>query len=525
MFTSGLRQFASCVNEALMTNYIASINQSTLSSRCSLFDSNGSRVTSSKKEHRQIYLSPNRVEQQPLEIWKRVQEVIHTASGQANVQPKELAAIGVTNQRETTIVWDKRTGEPYCNAISWQDTRTQELCNSLISGGYEEYIRIHTGLPISTYFCGPKIKWILDNVDAARKAARQGYALFGTVDTWLIWWLTGGPKGGAHVTDVTNASRTLLMNLETLDWDNEILRVLAIPHQMLPRIVPSSDPDTWGTTAKDGPFGYAVPVCGDLGDQQAALVGQACYRPGEAKTTYSTGSFMLMNIGTSQVLSKNGLLTTLAYKIGRLPAIYALEGSIAMGGSLVHWLRDNLGIIRKNSDIGELAQTVQDNGGVYFVPAFWGLFAPYWRPDARGIVVGLSRYINKGHLARAALEAIAYQVRDVVDAMKKDSGTELESLKVDGTLIGNDFLMSLQADVLGIPVTRSKASETASEGAAYAAGLAVGLWDSLNVINENWQGGCSWQPHWEAEKRERMYAGWLKAVEGALAMNSVDIQA
>lgn len=501
-----------------MTKYIASIDQGTRDSRCVIFDHAGMPLASSRKEHTQIYLLPDRVEQKPLEIWRRVQEVIHNAIGQPGLQDKDLIAIGITNQRETSIVWDKRTGEPYYNAIVWQDTRTQETCRRLISDGCGDYFSANTGLPLSTYFSGPKIKWILDNVAGVRKAAEQGHAVFGNVDTWLIWWLTGGPSGGTHVTDVTNASRTQLLNLKTLGWDEEILKLLTIPRQMLPRIVPSSDPETWGITRKDGPFGQEIPVCGDLGDQQAALFGQACYNPGEAKTTYGTGTFMLLNTGTSLFLSKNGLLTTVGYQLGKEPAVYALEGSIASAGALVEWLRDNLGIIHKSSEIQDLAETVHDNGGVYFVPAFSGLLAPYWRSDARGVIVGLSQHVNKGHLARAALEAITYQVREVLGAIKKDYDVDLEKLKVDGPLVGNNLLMSIQADVLGVPVVRPKISETACVGAAYAAGLAVGFWDSLKDLQNNWQEGRSWLPHWSAETRGRMYAGWLKAVEGTLSI-------
>jgi glycerol kinase len=497
---------------------IASINQGTLSSRCVIFNHSGIPIALSKKEHRQIYLLPDRVEQQPLEIWKRVQEVIRGALNQLHGTCGQVAAVGVTNQRETTIIWDKRTGEPYCNAIVWQDTRTDKICRRLIGDGCQEYFRIHTGLPVSTYFSGPKIKWILDNINGVRTAAQEGFALFGNVDTWLIWWLTGGPGGGAHVTDVTNASRTQLMDLSTLDWDDKILRMLAIPRQILPRIVPSSDPTPWGMTTKDGPFGRAIPVCGDLGDQQAALVGQACYYPGDVKTSYGTGSFILLNTGTSRMLSECGLLTTLAYKIGSNPAVYALEGSIAIAGALIQWLRDNLGIIHKASEIEDLAKTVRDNGGVYFVPAFSGLLAPHWRSDARGIIVGLSRYVNKGHLARAALESIAYQVREVLEAMKIDYAVEMDKVKVNGPLVNNDLLMSLQADILGVNILRPKLTEIASAGAAFMAGLAVGFWDSFQDLENTWQVGRSWAPQWDAETRSRMYSGWIKTVEGILAI-------
>jgi len=478
-----------------------------------IFDHSGQVISIAQKEHEQIYPKPGWVEHDPMEIWERTQEVVKEAVAKAGAEPGDIAAVGVTNQRETTIVWDRKTGKPYYNAIVWQDTRTKEICDELALDGGQDRFRPKVGLPLATYFSGPKIKWILDNVEGVREAAERGDAIFGNIDTWEIWWLTGGPDGGAHVTDVSNASRTMLMNLETLDWDDEILGILGIPRQMLPRIVPSSDPNIWGTTPKDGPFGDAIPVCGDLGDQQAALVGQTCYSVGEAKNTYGTGCFMLLNTGTTPVPSKSGLLTTLAYKIGDAPAVYALEGSIAITGALVQWLRDNLGLISKSAEIEELAKTVEDNGGIYFVPAFSGLFAPYWRSDARGVIVGLTRYINRGHLARAALEATAYQTREVLDAMKKDSGVELKALKVDGGMVYNELLMQFQADILGVPVVRPKVAETTSLGAAYAAGLAVGFWDNLEDLRANWQVDKSWDPKMDEETRERLYKGWLKAIE------------
>jgi glycerol kinase len=478
-----------------------------------IFNHIGESLTISKEEHRQIHLQPGWIEHRPLEIWIRTQKVISSALEQSHTQPGDLAAIGITNQRETTIVWDKKTGEPYYNAIVWQDTRTKAICDRLISTGCQDYIRLATGLPVSTYFSGPKIKWVIDNVDGVSKAAEEGRALFGNVDSWLIWWLTGGPDGGAHVTDVTNASRTMLMNLDSLDWNDEILKILGIPRKMLPRITPSSDPNPWGFTAKNGPFGAEIPVCGNLGDQQAALVGQTCYSVGEAKNTYGTGCFMLLNTGTSKIISKSGLLTTLAYKIGEEPATYALEGSVAVTGALVQWLRDNLGIIRKSAEIEDLARTVENSGGIYFVPAFSGLFAPYWRSDARGVIVGMTGYINKGHLARAVLEATAYQTREILDAMEKDSGVVLKILKVDGGMVNNDLLMNFQADILGVQVVRPKISETTALGAAYAAGLAVGFWGSLEELRENWQMNRIWQPHMSAETRQRLYSDWLKAVE------------
>jgi glycerol kinase len=496
-----------------MPDYIVSIDQGTTSTRCMIFDHNGTSLAIAQEEHRQIYLQPGWVEHRPLEIWKRTQDVIRSTLNRAKIHPEDLAAVGITNQRETTIVWDKRTGEPYYNAIVWQDTRPKEICDRIISAGCQDYIRTTTGLPVTTYFSGPKIKWIIDNVDGVRNAVEEGHAIFGNVDAWLIWWLTGGPDGGAHVTDVTNASRTMLMNLETLDWDDEILKILGVPRQMLPRIVSSSDPQTWGLTLENGPFGEESPVCGALGDQQAALVGQVCYSPGEAKNTYGTGCFMLLNTGTSPIVSKSGLLTTLAYKFGDQPATYALEGSIAVAGALVQWLRDNLGIIQNSGEIEDLARSVADNGGIYFVPAFSGLFAPYWRSDARGVIVGMTRYINKGHLARAVLEATAYQTREVLDAMEKDSGVSLKALKVDGGMVYDDLLMAFQADILGVPVLRPEVAETTALGAAYAAGLAIGFWDSLEDLRENWQVNKTWQPQMSEGTRQQLYLGWLRAVE------------
>ncbi|MEN8172776.1 MAG: glycerol kinase GlpK, partial [Chloroflexota bacterium] len=413
---------------------------------------------------------------------------------------------------ETTVVWDKHTGVPYYNAIVWQDTRTKAICDQLSRSGGQDRFRPKTGLPIATYFSGPKIQWLLNNVDGLRAAAARGDAIFGNIDTWLIWWLTGGPNDGTHVTDVTNASRTMMMDLKTLTWDAEILEILGIPREMLPKIVPSSDPGTWGKTHSDGPFGASVPVCGDLGDQQAALVGQTCFAPGEAKNTYGTGCFMLLNTGTKIVPSKSGLLTTLGYQFGSQPAVYALEGSIAVTGALVQWLRDNLGIIQQSSEIEALARSVEDNGGIYFVPAFSGLFAPYWRSDARGVIVGMTRYINKGHIARAALEASAYQTREVLEAMAKDSGVQLKTLKVDGGMVSNQLLMQFQADILNVPVVRPRVAETTALGAAYAAGLAVGFWDNLDNLRANWGVQHEWQPEMEPQRRDDLFAAWGKAV-------------
>jgi glycerol kinase len=494
-----------------MPKYIASIDQGTTSTRCIIFDHGGLIKGIAQKEHAQIYPQPGWVEHDPLEIWQCTQEVIRGAV--AGISPDDFAAIGVTNQRETTIVWDRNTGKPYYNAIVWQDTRTKSICDELATNGGQDRFRTKVGLPLATYFSGPKIKWILENVDGVRRAAERGKAIFGNIDTWIIWWLTGGPDGGSHVTDVSNASRTMLMNLAILDWDAEILAELKIPRTMLPQIVPSSDSQTWGQTRPNGPFAYQIPVCGDLGDQQAALVGQTCFSPGEAKNTYGTGCFMLLNTGPDYVPSKSGLLTTLGYKFGTNPAVYALEGSIAITGALVQWLRDNLGLIEKSSDVEVLAQSVEDNGDIYFVPAFSGLFAPYWRSDARGAIVGMTRYINKGHLARATLEATAYQTREVLDAMEKDSGVALKSLKVDGGMVYNNLLMQFQADLLGVPVVRPKVAETTALGAAYAAGLAVGFWDNLDDLRANWQIEKIWQPKMETNRRQQLYSQWKKAVE------------
>ncbi len=502
-----------------MPRFVAAIHQATTLTRCMLFDHRGKVVSVSQKEHRQIYLQPDRVEHRPLEIWERTQEAIRAASAKAGARPGDIAAVGVANQRETTIVWNKQTGQPLYNAIVWRDTRTKRICDALAASTGEAYFRQRSGLPLSTLFSGPKLKWILDNVDSARAAAERGEALFGTVDSWLIWWLTGGPKGGVHVTDVTNASRTLLMNLTTLDWDEEILQVFGIPRSMLPRIAPSSDPQAWGMTRRDGPFGDCIPICGDLGDQQSALVGQTCFSPGEAKNTYNTACFVLMNTGTVPIPSNRGLLTTLAYKIGEQPAVYALEGSISVTGALVQWLRDNLGLISRSSEAEELANTVKDNGGIYFVPAFTGLYAPYWREDARGAIAGLTRFVNKGHIARAALEATAFQTREVLDAMKQDSGVELKALKVDGDMVYTDLLMQFQADILGVPVVRPEVAETAALGAAYAAGLATGFWSMGSPLHpfqdlyDNWQVDKTWEPCMDGETQARLYRGWLKAVE------------
>lgn len=494
-----------------MPKYILAIDQGTTSTRCIVFDKNGIIISADQKEHLQIYPKPGWVEHDPLEIWNKTLEVIENTLRKSDLTPQDLAAVGITNQRETTVVWNKHTGKPYANAIVWQDTRTDQLCNQFASEGGQDRFRQKTGLPLATYFSGPKIRWLLENIPGLREAAETGEAVFGNIDTWLIWNLTGGPRGGILVTDVTNASRTLLMDLKTLRWDEEILEVMDIPKKMLPKI--SSSAKVYGYCAH--PLA-GIPVAGDLGDQQAAIFGQACFEPGEAKNTYGTGCFMLMNTGTAPVPSQSGLLTTLGYKIGEDPAVYCLEGSIAIAGALVQWLRDNFKMIDKSSEIEFLARTVEDNGGIYFVPAFSGLFAPYWRSDARGAIVGMTRYINRGHLARAALEATAYQTREVLDAMEKDSGVKLKSLKVDGGMVVNDLLMQFQADILDVPVVRPRITETTALGAAYAAGLAVGFWSGFSELRNNWGQDRVWTPKMSEEQRSLLYAGWKKAITRTL---------
>ncbi len=499
-----------------MTACVAAIDQGTTGTRCILFDHAGRILASAYQEHRQLYPQAGWVEHDPLEIWDRTQAVVRAALQRAQVRPAEVAALGITNQRETTVVWDRRTGRPYHNAIVWQDTRTKDICDALAREGGQDRFRPLVGLPLATYFSGPKLCWLLHNVPSLRAAAESGEALFGTIDTWIIWWLTGGPAGGAHATDVTNASRTMLMNLETLDWDARLLAALDIPRPLLPQIRPSSDPRPYGLTRPDGPFGAEIPLTGDLGDQQAALVGQTCFAPGEAKNTYGTGCFMLLNTGTQPVPSRSGLLTTLGYRFGQEPAVYALEGSIAITGALVQWLRDNLGFFARSAEVEELARQVEDTGGCYIVPAFSGLFAPYWRSDARGAVVGLSRYITRQHLCRAALEATAYQTRDVLEAMENDAGVRLTTLKVDGGMVANELLMQFQADILGVPVVRPQVAETTALGAAYAAGLAVGFWKDTDELRRNWGVERAWQPHMPAEQRSALYRGWKKAVDRTL---------
>jgi glycerol kinase len=497
-----------------MKKYVAAIDQGTTSTRFIIFDHGGNVVAVDQKEHRQIFPKPGWVEHDPLEIWERTLEVMKGGCEKLSVG-SEIAAIGVTNQRETTVVWDKTTGKPVYNAIVWQDTRTDAIISKFSKDGGQDRFRKKTGLPLATYFSGPKIKWILDNVKGAKEKAKKGELQFGNIDTWIIWNLTG-----AHVTDVTNASRTMLMNLKTLDWDDEILKIMGIPRGMLPEIKSSSE--IYGHIAQGGvpaagdggesKLLSGIPVSGDLGDQQAALFGQTCFKAGEAKNTYGTGCFMLLNTGEKPVQSKAGLLTTLGYKIGNRKAVYALEGSIAITGALIQWLRDNLGLIEKSSDVESLANAVEDNGGVYFVPAFSGLYAPYWKYNARGVIAGMTRYVNKGHIARAALEATAYQTREVLDAMEKDSGVRLSALKVDGGMVFNELLMQFQSDILNVPVVRPKVAETTALGAAYAAGLAVGFWKDFSELKANWGKDKEWKPQMKDSTRKKLYLGWKKAV-------------
>jgi glycerol kinase len=490
-----------------MAEYVGALDQGTTSTRFMIFDHGGNVVGIDQKEHEQIYPKPGWVEHDPAEVWTRSQEVIAGALEKAGISASDLAAVGITNQRETTVVWDRNTGEAVYNALVWQDTRTQGIVDELSADGGQDRFRDKVGLPLATYFSGTKVKWVLDNVEGARARADAGDLVFGNMDTWCIWNLTGGTNGGVHVTDVSNASRTMLMDLDTLDWDDGQLAAFGIPRSMLPEIRPSS--------AVYGQCGGAlagVPVAGDLGDQQAATFGQAAYDVGDAKNTYGTGCFMILNTGTDKVPSKSGLLTTVGWKLGDRPAIYALEGSIAITGALVQWLRDNLGMIERSEDVEALAKTVEDNGGMYFVPAFSGLFAPYWRGDARGAIVGLTRYINKGHFARAALEATAWQTREVLDAMEADSGVKLKELKVDGGMVYNDTLMQFQADVLQVPVVRPKVAETTALGAAYAAGLATGFWGSTDDLRSNWGKDREWTPSMGAAEVESEYAQWKKAV-------------
>jgi glycerol kinase len=491
-----------------MAKYAAALDQGTTSSRAMVFDHSGKVVSVSQKEHEQIYPKPGWVEHDPKEIWARSQEVLDEALEQAGGSKDDVAALGITNQRETAVVWDRNTGEPIHNALVWQDTRTDKLVDELSKDGGQDRFRATVGLPLATYFSGPKVRWMLDNVDGAQEKAEAGDLMFGNMDTWCIWNLTGGVDGGLHITDVTNASRTMLMDLKTLSWDESIAETIGVPMSMLPEIHGSSE--VYGEVKTGGFTG--IPLAGDLGDQQAATFGQTCFSPGEAKNTYGTGNFMLINTGTDLVHSKSGLLTTVGYKIGDDDAVYCLEGSIAITGALVQWLRDNLKLIKAAPEVEELAASVEDNGGLYIVPAFSGLFAPYWKSNARGVFAGLTRYVNAGHIARATLEATAFQSREIVEAMATDSGVTLDSLKVDGGMVQNDLLMQFQADLLGVPVIRPQVAETTALGAAYAAGLATGLWNSEEDLRENWQEDKRWEPKMDAGKRDEYYKYWKKAV-------------
>jgi glycerol kinase len=492
-----------------LADYIGAIDQGTTSTRFIVFERSGRIAAISQREHEQIYPKPGWVEHNADEIWQNTRRVITETMVKASLRPRDLAAIGVTNQRETTVVWNRKTGAPVANALVWQDTRVSEYVRELAQSGGQDRFRGKTGLPLTTYFSGLKLRWILDHIEGVREAAQAGNLLFGNIDTFLVWHLTGGIHGGAHITDVTNASRTQLMNLDTLSWDPEILETLGIPQAMLPTIRSSSE--LYGT-AKEHAI-EDVAIAGILGDQQAALVGQTCFESGEAKNTYGTGCFLLMNTGTRKVDSKSGLLTTVAYKLGDQPARYALEGSIAITGALVQWVRDNLGLIQKSSDIESLARTVEDNGGLYFVPAFSGLYAPHWKDNARGVIAGLTRYANKGHFARAVLEATAYQTRDVLEAMEKDSGIKLDMLRADGGMVADDLLMQFQADILNKPVIRPVTKDaTTALGAAYAAGLGVGYFKDIKDLRANWSVDHTWKPNLTNERREQMYKLWKRAV-------------
>ena len=501
--------------------YIIAIDQGTTSSRAIVFDHDGNIVSTGQKEHEQIFPHAGWVEHDPQEIWTNVREVVGTALSKANLTRHDIAAVGITNQRETAVVWDKNTGEPVYNAIVWQDTRTQPIVNELAEEGGLDRFKDTVGLPLATYFSGTKIKWILDNVEGARERAEAGDLIFGNTDSWIVWNLTGGPDGGAHITDVTNASRTLFMNLETLSWDEDILKEFGIPKSMMPEIRSSSE--VYGMVAGSQLL-RETPVAGILGDQQAATFGQAAFAKGDAKNTYGTGCFLIFNTGEEIVHSENGLITTVAYQLGDAKPVYALEGSIAVTGSLIQWLRDNLGMINSAPEIEELARKVEDNGGVYIVPAFSGLFAPYWRSDARGAIVGLTRYVNKNHIARAALEATAFQTREVLDAVNADSGVPLTELRVDGGMVANDELMQFQADILGVDVVRPKVIETTALGAAYAAGLAVGFWNDTDELGRNWAEGKRWSPSMEDAERERQMRNWKKAVTKTFDWVDADVE-
>ncbi len=492
-----------------MTEYVIAIDQGTTSTRAIVFDHSGSIVSTGQLEHEQIFPKAGWVEHDPAEIWNNTREVIGQALSKADITRHDVKAVGITNQRETAVVWDKNTGKAVYNAIVWQDTRTQSIVDRLAADGGVERFKSKVGLPLATYFSGTKIVWILENVEGAREKAEAGDLLFGTTDTWVLWNLTGGVDGGVHATDVTNASRTMFMDLETLQWDDEILAAFDVPKSMLPEIRSSSE--VYGNVESSSLL-REVPVAGILGDQQAATFGQAAFETGESKNTYGTGNFLIFNTGEEIVHSKNGLLTTLGYKLGDNKPHYALEGSIAVTGSLVQWLRDNIGLIKSAPEIETLAETVDDNGGVYIVPAFSGLFAPYWRPDARGAIVGLTRFVNKGHIARAALEATAFQTAEVIEAVNADSGVDLAELKVDGGMVANDALMQFQADILGVTVVRPVVAETTALGAAYAAGLAVGFWKDLEEVGKNWQEDKRWEPSMDDDERQRQLRLWKKAV-------------
>jgi len=494
-----------------MPEYVAAIDQGTTGTRCIVFDRSGQVRALRYAQHRQVFPRPGWVEHDPIEIWQRTKEVMAGALAEA----PSVAAIGVANQRETTVVWNRHTGRPYHNAIVWQCTRTEGICRRMHEQGLDDRIRATTGLLTSTYFAGPKLMWLLENVPGLREDAERGDALFGTIDSWLIWNLTGGPGGGVHVTEVTNASRTLLMDVQRRRWDETLLGVMGVPPQMLPRIQASSHPDAYGVCVGVDGHGEGVPICGVLGDQQAALVGQCCFEPGEAKNTYGTGSFLLMNTGTEPVWSKSGLLTTVAYDLGVGPCHYALEGSIAITGAAIQWLRDNLGLIQSAAQTEQVAAEVEDAGGLYFVPAFSGLYAPHWDMSARGIIVGLTRYVTRAHLVRATLEAICYQAREVLEAMEDDASIRLQALRVDGGAVGNDLLMQMQADILGTRVVRPRVRETTALGAAYAAGLASGFWQDLADLRGNWGVESVFRPAWDEERRSAGYAGWQRAVERA----------
>ncbi|MCJ7718278.1 MAG: glycerol kinase GlpK [Anaerolineales bacterium] len=490
-----------------MAKYIAALDQGTTSTRCIVFNQSGEIISSDQKEHKQIYPQPGWVEHDPVEIWQNSLGVIDSALQKAAIGVKDLAALGITNQRETTVVWSRSSGKPVYNAIVWQDTRTDSICRDLGQESGQDRFRSTTGLPLATYFSGPKIKWILDNIPDAQLLADQGNLLFGNIDSWIIWNLTGGADGGKHLTDVTNASRTMLMDLKTLDWAQDILKSLGIPPSILPRICSSSEMYGTAVSPLEG-----LAITGILGDQQAALFGQTCFDPGDAKNTYGTGCFLLLNSGEKPTISNHGLLTTLAYKIGDQKPIYALEGSIAIAGALIQWLRDNLGLIESSSEVEDLARQVENNGGIYFVPAFSGLYAPYWQSDARGVIAGLTSYITKAHIARASLEATAFQTKEILDAMEKDSGINLKSLKVDGGMVKNELLMQFQADLLDVPVIRPTITETTALGAAYAAGLAVGFWKDLDSLREYWQEDHTWLPDMSNQDRLSQFALWKKAV-------------